>query len=267
MNTAFLAALKNVQTATNDLFRSFAHVEHTNLMNADEIAALDHLADFANDVLALDIAKLDEWNLCGVPVVERAKAEILRDIAAGIVPATVRNFSELHDHVDANGYGGAFESDDHADESTARREAERVSDFWNRVQGDLDAWLQAGRPTKGDAQPKWTAEFDAGYAVPGEIIALVNAGKLVDVSWHNDVCPSFSPKQPGRAGEDRLSDDVVNDAVKIWIDHPDVGQRELGEGTKRFAVTVTDDAGDAESTLHTDALAELLAYLKQHHGI
>lgn len=72
-------------------------------------------------------------------VISRAKREILRDIADGTVPASVENFSQLHDHVDANGYGGAFETPfDASDEFAA---------FWNRVQNDLDAWLRAGRPS------------------------------------------------------------------------------------------------------------------------
>ena len=70
---------------------------------------------------------------------ERMKAEILADIASGVVPATVADYSELHDSVDANGYGGAFEC-----------WTEGVGDgfwrFWNRAQDAADRWLRAGRP-------------------------------------------------------------------------------------------------------------------------
>ncbi len=90
-----------------------------------------------------------EWLLTGVPVVERAKREVLSDIASGRVPPTVATFSELHDYVDANEYGGACESDP----DTGRGwwdgdESERIAaiDFWNRVQDAIDAWLRAGRP-------------------------------------------------------------------------------------------------------------------------
>ena len=38
--------------------------------------------------------------------IERSKLEILQDIASGVVPGTVSSFSELHDYVDANEYGG-----------------------------------------------------------------------------------------------------------------------------------------------------------------
>ena len=69
-------------------------------------------------------------------VIARMKWEILRDIRAGLVPPTVNSFSQLHDHVDANGYGGAFEDTAH-DVSDV--------DFWNVAQGVIDRWLRLGR--------------------------------------------------------------------------------------------------------------------------
>ena len=67
-------------------------------------------------------------------VVERAKAEILADVAAGTVPSTCASFSELHDYTDANGYGGAFE----------RPFDNKETDFWNAVQDAVDAWIKQG---------------------------------------------------------------------------------------------------------------------------
>jgi len=66
--------------------------------------------------------------------IERSKSEILRDVADGIVPMTCASYSELHDYVDANGYGGAFEHDFDNEET----------DFWNAVQDTVDAWIKAG---------------------------------------------------------------------------------------------------------------------------
>jgi hypothetical protein len=68
-------------------------------------------------------------------VVERCQLEILEDVARGRVPATVRSFAQLHDHVDANDYGGGCEDYDDSD-ATCR--------FWNRVQNAVDAWIKAG---------------------------------------------------------------------------------------------------------------------------
>ncbi len=67
-------------------------------------------------------------------VVERAKTEILADVASGIVPSTCASFSELHDYVDANGYGGAFE----------RPFDNNETDFWNAVQDTVDRWIKQG---------------------------------------------------------------------------------------------------------------------------
>lgn len=70
--------------------------------------------------------------------INKAKREILEDIASGRVPATVRTFSELHDYLDANEYvvQGLFDSDGPA----------QSYDDVNAVLGELDAWLAAGHP-------------------------------------------------------------------------------------------------------------------------
>ncbi len=86
---------------------------------------------------------------CAPPVptqeqaVARAKREILEDIASGRVPASVVSFSELHDHIDANEYGGACEGS-WFNGTDAQRDAGFT--FWDRVQNAVDAWLKAGRP-------------------------------------------------------------------------------------------------------------------------
>jgi hypothetical protein len=67
-------------------------------------------------------------------VVERAKKDVLAHVAAGIVPRTCASFSELHDYVDANGYGGAFE----------RPFDNNETDFWNAVQDAVDRWIKQG---------------------------------------------------------------------------------------------------------------------------
>ncbi len=68
-------------------------------------------------------------------VVEVAKKELLSDVARGIIPATVASFSELHDFVDANEYGGGCEEFDGSDEACS---------FWNQVQNAIDIWIKEG---------------------------------------------------------------------------------------------------------------------------
>jgi hypothetical protein len=73
-----------------------------------------------------------------------ARDEVLEDVASGRVPATVASFAELHDHVDANGYGGAFrwpclssDRDDAYQNEFCR--------FWNAVQENVNEWIASGR--------------------------------------------------------------------------------------------------------------------------
>ena len=65
--------------------------------------------------------------------IEKGKQEILRDIAAGLVPNDVNDFQDLHDYVDANEYGGIDLGVMTIEEA-------------NRVQDGLHYWLAAGRP-------------------------------------------------------------------------------------------------------------------------
>lgn len=80
----------------------------------------------------------------------RMKAEIQADQAAGIVPQQVKCFSELHDYVDANCYGG-FCDDALADALIAhfggRDEHEgmpqEMLDYMNAAQDQINEWLCA----------------------------------------------------------------------------------------------------------------------------
>lgn len=83
-------------------------------------------------------------------MVERMKREIIEDVRAGVVPKSVKSFSELHDHVDANCYGG-FCSDQVMSALTLhfggrRDEAmpEHLVDFINRAQNGIDSWIKSG---------------------------------------------------------------------------------------------------------------------------
>lgn len=79
----------------------------------------------------------------------QAKAEIHADVAAGIVPKTVRSFAELHDYVDANVYGGFCEGEEglwpfdgtDSDGSTFGWTDETVTEM-NDVQNALDEWIK-----------------------------------------------------------------------------------------------------------------------------
>lgn len=76
--------------------------------------------------------------------IERAKQEILKDVRAGHVPDSCQSFSELHDHVDANGYGGAFE--------VGFDEGQEFCEFWNQVQDAVDQWIKQGGLKPGESR-------------------------------------------------------------------------------------------------------------------
>lgn len=67
-----------------------------------------------------------------LPVVKRMKEEILADVAGGKVPVSVGSFGELHDHMDANEYGGFCDG------------ANASLEFMNAAQSEIDAWIKAG---------------------------------------------------------------------------------------------------------------------------
>lgn len=74
--------------------------------------------------------------------VKKVQDEILDDIAQEVVPATVGTFSELHDYVDANCYGGA------CDDFTTIT----LGDF-NAMSDAVDAWLRDGGALRESGRP------------------------------------------------------------------------------------------------------------------
>lgn len=76
-------------------------------------------------------------------------AEIEEDFATGILPHQVNTFSQLHDHVDANCYGGLCEDDTFnslIERFGGRDEHEGMPqgmiDLINEAQNIVDLWLR-----------------------------------------------------------------------------------------------------------------------------
>ena len=98
----------------------------------------------------------------------------------------------------------------------------------------------------------WKQEFGKPYEVPEEIDALVASGELLDLSWHNDISPSFG----------RMRDCDANgewfDAPRLFVDHVEDVLREHGRGSSRFSVF------DSEwnDLYYGDDLAEALVALR-----
>jgi hypothetical protein len=91
-------------------------------------------------------------------VVERMKLEIVADVENGIVPATVADFSSLHEFVDANCYGGASElfgeivTESSTDEEHQAK-LDKLGAIVNPAIDIVDAWIKHGGIAKATASP------------------------------------------------------------------------------------------------------------------
>ena len=70
--------------------------------------------------------------------VARAKREIQADVKLGRVPTSVTSFSELHDYVDANEYGGL------CDDGQPGMDHEDWIAWGNSIQTRVDTWIKGG---------------------------------------------------------------------------------------------------------------------------
>lgn len=99
------------------------------------------------------------------------------------------------------------------------------------------------------AQTNWKDEFDATYAVPQQVLELIDEGLAEDLSWHNDECPSFG-----------TTDEEGEVVARIWVEHIDPDLREHGADTQRFRVDYMPDEPDAEMELTDDVVTAVEAY-------
>ena len=78
------------------------------------------------------------------------KREILEDVSAGLVPANVAGYTDLHGYVDANCYGGTealFDAAHDAVPDTGEAHAIAWNSFCDLVNpaiGAVDAWIMSG---------------------------------------------------------------------------------------------------------------------------
>lgn len=77
--------------------------------------------------------------------ISRGKQQILLDVKRGTVPKSVASFSELHDYVDANTYGNAFDWPALPSETSDDAYQQAFADFWNKVQDTLSDWIASGQ--------------------------------------------------------------------------------------------------------------------------
>lgn len=94
----------------------------------------------------------------------------------------------------------------------------------------------------------WRAEHGHTYDIPDEIMTLVRANVIQDLSWKNDTCPKF-----GKEGSE----------IYLWVEHPDEEKRELGG--RRFCVS-----NGEKTVIQTEEIDKAISFLFMElaeHGI
>jgi hypothetical protein len=100
----------------------------------------------------------------------------------------------------------------------------------------------------------WRKEFGEAYAVPD---VIDQHPQLLDVSWHNDMSPSFQP---------RGLEDHEEITLRLWVQHPDPAMRESGDDGGRFLVGLDSDDGDPVRWQGDDPNEAITALLKTYRG-
>jgi hypothetical protein len=80
-----------------------------------------------------------------------------------------------------------------------------------------------------------------------------------DMSWRNDLCPSFA-FMIGSEG------DSNHKLARVWVDHAEPASREFPE-SPRYSVTFEGGTGDCFDALATDDWAEVLAYVEARRDL
>jgi hypothetical protein len=79
---------------------------------------------------------------------EKIKTEVVKLVVGGVIPKTVKGFSELHDYVDANCLGGTEAMWDalpiHSDGEVDGPARDALLDVMNGAMDRVDAWIKAG---------------------------------------------------------------------------------------------------------------------------
>lgn len=179
-----------------------------------------------------------KWERRKAETIQRVMDEIRKDVEKGLVPGSVRSFSELHNHVDANTYGGSCDPDG----PNAYDGTEECTAFWNSVQNVVDAWL-----TKGGADKRrWVTEFGGlDYDCP----PLPDGWE--DVSWRQDAAPSYKYRH-----------------FRVWLEHPHENMREI-KGEHRFCVWVEEEGHprNGDSVFLSNDWDRVVTYVRSHAGL
>ncbi len=92
----------------------------------------------------------------------------------------------------------------------------------------------------------WIKEFGSEYDIPKAVLKLLDDGITKDMSWHNDLAPSFGIYLEKK---DRDGDPKHDLDLRLFVEHPDASQREE-RGSDRYTVTIAEN-GELSSEDYT----------------
>ncbi len=204
-------------------------------------------------------------------VVTRMAREIQADIESGDVPTTVRTFSDLHDFVDGNAYGGFCEdafADALIEEFGGRDDDEGLPEdflrFMNAAQDTIGAWLANGR---GELKvPEWApaakAKRDPGWVLVNLEEAALTRGagawSAQDAAWvRPDAATRFTRDELQALRAMSLTIAIGGgDRGKSLDPYARQGTYELSPWSARVVCDAMCDAGDFEDRNENHPLAE-----------
>ena len=187
---------------------------------------------------------------------EKMKIEILADIQAGIVPVSVKDFSELHDYVDANCYGGTEALLDELDAAATSdqehtKALDTLCDLMNPAMEIINVWLANGGPSLEISQMEVPLQFAGdGTVIPSISDTVANSENMeaIDsrivpgkyrhiVAWGKWL--GFTPQTVLESVELADADDAPEDAIqKIdgrWLRVGDIANQTNRERVDKLA--------------------------------
>ncbi len=192
---------------------------------------------------------MKKLTLSDLPVlVARMREEILEDMISGRVPKNVTSFSELHDHVDANCYGGLCTMQlDIQDEGTMK--------IVNAAQDSVSEWLKnRGKASRG--LTGWRAEHPEAE-VPEEIEK--HPAVIRDDSWHNDMCPRFC------LFEEKSAEPGSGIVIYLWVDYEQIHLRKFRD-SPRYVVELQYDGSHIRNLICTEEKDIILDWMNKFHS-
>lgn len=106
---------------------------------------------------------------------------------------------------------------------------------------------------------RWRQQFPSHFRIPSVIHRRVEAGLLEDISYGNDVAPSFSIV--GASTQEQIDNGAE---WRVFVDHPVEDYRELMGPRYAVAGPTDDESGNVEEYFETDNFHDVIDYVRKN---